>query len=130
MGLTDHLGMAIVDEGVALIEQDAAIYGSPAAVAVACDRMFAFVDELAAAASADPARRRQAHKLGELIVGVLHGGDRGKVTARAMADVVRAAPVVDLRSRVEQEQKRQDQGDEIQRRMEQAISGQLEGQAA
>jgi hypothetical protein len=118
-----HLGKEIVDGGMRLIDEEAAVYGSPAAVVLANGRMFEMIGKMADAVSADPIRRMAAHQMGRCIVGILYGADHRKVLERAMADLFAVSPVVDLQARRQEEIKRQSDGDEIERKIGEAIEG-------
>lgn len=131
MNLEGHLGKAIVDGGMALVAEDSLTYGSPADVVIAKARMFELIDTLAGKTNADAVRRMTAHKLGDLIVGILHSGDHAKVLSRAMADIVSVAPVVDLVVRREKRVEREEQGRDLERKITEAIDGlHAEGAAA
>lgn len=118
MSIEAHLGKAIVDGGMALVEQDAKTYGSPVDVVMSKARVHELVDYLAARSGADAVRRMTAHKLGECLVGILHSADHQAVLSRAMADIVSVAPVVDLVNRAKEEAERKAKADEIERQIQ------------
>ena len=118
MSIETHLGKAIVEGGMALVEQDAKTYGSPVDVVMSKARVHELVDYLAARSGADAVRRMTAHKLGECLVGILHSADHQAVLSRAMADIVSVAPVVDLVNRAKEEAERKAKADEFERQIQ------------
>jgi len=97
--LNAALGQAVVNGGMAMIEADAALYGEPTSVLLAQAKTFEFIDAMAKKAEADVFRRLAAHRMGDLLVAILHGGDLATVLQRSMAEIARIAPIPTLTER-------------------------------
>ena len=97
--LNAALGKAVVDGGLAMIEADAAHYGEPTSDMLAQAKTFEFIDAMAKKAEADVFRRLAAHRMGDLLVALLHGGDLSTVLQRSMAEIARIAPLPGLEER-------------------------------
>jgi hypothetical protein len=97
--LNAALGKAVVDGGLAMIEADSALYGEPTSVMLAQAKTFEFVDAMAQKAGADVFRRLAAHRMGDLLVAIIHGGDLSTILQRSIAEIGRIAPLPALAER-------------------------------
>lgn len=94
--INQALGDEIIGGGIEMVSADEAVFGNAADVFLSQGKVFTAIQSIAAKAGADHIRLMLANRLGDLVVGVLHGGDINHVLKRAIAEIARAAPAVEL----------------------------------
>ena len=92
--INQALGDEIIAGGMQLVADDEAVYGKAIDVFTSQTEMFATVQAIARSAGADHIRLMMANRLGDLVVGILHGGDIALAMKHAVAVLGRTAPAV------------------------------------
>lgn len=94
--INQALGDEIIAGGMEMVSADTMIYGEASDVFLSQGKMFSVIQKIAAKTGADDIKLMTANRLGELVVGILHGSDTAYALKRAIAVIARAAPAVEL----------------------------------